>query len=32
MMKLAGTRVYQQMTIRNCNTVRKLLERMEPGS
>jgi uncharacterized protein (DUF1697 family) len=32
MMKLAGTQLYQQMTIRNCNTVRKLVERMEPGS
>jgi uncharacterized protein (DUF1697 family) len=32
MMKLAGTRPYQQMTIRNCSTVRRLLDRMEPGS
>ena len=26
--KLVGTRLYTQMTIRNCNTTRKLLERM----
>jgi uncharacterized protein (DUF1697 family) len=32
MMKLPGTQLYRQMTIRNCNTVRKLLEIMEPGS
>ncbi len=29
MMKLAGTPLYKQMTIRNCNTARKLLELME---
>lgn len=29
MMKLAGTKLYKQMTIRNCNTVRKLVELME---
>ncbi|MPZ73925.1 MAG: DUF1697 domain-containing protein [Nitriliruptorales bacterium] len=29
MMKLVGTPLYQQMTIRNCNTTRKLLELME---
>jgi uncharacterized protein (DUF1697 family) len=29
MMKLVGTPLYQQMTIRNCNTARKLLELME---
>ncbi len=29
MMKLAGTALYKQMTIRNCNTARKLLELME---
>ena len=28
MMKLAGTPLYKQMTIRNCNTARKLLELM----
>ncbi len=27
--KLIGTKLYKQMTIRNCNTVRKLLERMQ---
>ncbi len=26
MMKLVGTKLYKQMTIRNCNTVRKLLQ------
>lgn len=30
MMKLVGTPLYKQMTIRNCNTTRKLLELMEP--
>jgi uncharacterized protein (DUF1697 family) len=29
MMKLVGTPLYKQMTIRNCNTARKLLELME---
>lgn len=29
MMRIAGTPLYKQMTIRNCNTLRKLLERME---
>lgn len=29
MMKLAGTPLYKQMTIRNCNTARKLLQLME---
>lgn len=29
MMQVARTPLYQQMTIRNCNTVRKLLELME---
>ena len=29
MMKLAGTPLYKKMTIRNCNTARKLLELME---
>jgi uncharacterized protein (DUF1697 family) len=29
MMKLVGTPLYQQMTIRNCNTARKLLALME---
>lgn len=29
MMKVVGTPPYQQMTIRNCNTARKLLELME---
>ena len=29
MMKLAGTPLYRQMTIRNCNTVRKLVELMQ---
>jgi uncharacterized protein (DUF1697 family) len=29
MMKLVGTPLYKQMTIRNCNTTRKLLELME---
>ena len=29
MMKIVGTPLYQQMTIRNCNTARKLLEIME---
>jgi uncharacterized protein (DUF1697 family) len=29
MMRLAGTPLYEQMTIRNCNTVRKLLGMME---
>ncbi len=29
MMKLVGTALYKRMTIRNCNTVRKLLELME---
>ena len=28
MMKLVGTNLYAHMTIRNCNTARKLLERM----
>ncbi len=26
LLKLAGTNLYKQMTIRNCNTVRKLAE------
>ena len=30
MMKLAGTPLYKRMTIRNCNTTRKLLQLMEP--
>ena len=29
MMKMAGTPLYKRMTIRNCNTARKLLELME---
>jgi uncharacterized protein (DUF1697 family) len=29
MMKLVGTPLYKRMTIRNCNTTRKLLELME---
>ena len=29
MMKLAGSALYKRMTIRNCNTARKLLELME---
>lgn len=29
LMKLAGTPLYKRMTIRNCNTARKLLELME---
>ena len=29
LMKLAGTPLYKQMTIRNCNTTRRLLELME---
>lgn len=29
LMKLAGTPLYKKMTIRNCNTTRKLLELME---
>jgi hypothetical protein len=29
MIKLVGTSLYKQMTIRNCNTTRKLLELME---
>ena len=29
MMKLVGTPLYKQMTIRNCNTARKLLELMD---
>ena len=29
MMKMAGTPLYKQMTIRNCNTARKLLELLE---
>ncbi|HVF53713.1 MAG TPA: DUF1697 domain-containing protein [Actinomycetota bacterium] len=29
LMKLAGTPLYKRMTIRNCNTTRKLLELME---
>jgi uncharacterized protein (DUF1697 family) len=29
MMKLVGTPLYKQMTIRNCNTARKLLQLME---
>ena len=29
LMKLAGTPLYKQMTIRNCNTTRKLIELME---
>ena len=29
LMKLAGTALYKQMTIRNCNTTRKLIELME---
>lgn len=29
LMKLAGTPLYKQMTIRNCNTARKLLELMQ---
>jgi uncharacterized protein (DUF1697 family) len=29
MMRLVGTPLYKQMTIRNCNTARKLLELME---
>ncbi|MEA2432955.1 MAG: hypothetical protein QOG54_412 [Actinomycetota bacterium] len=29
LMKLVGTDLYKRMTIRNCNTVRKLLELME---
>ena len=29
MMKLVGTPLYKQMTIRNCNTARKVLEMME---
>lgn len=29
MLKVVGTPLYQQMTIRNCNTARKLLELME---
>ncbi len=30
MMKLVGTPLYKRMTIRNCNTARKLLELMDP--
>lgn len=29
LVKIVGTPIYQQMTIRNCNTARKLLELME---
>lgn len=29
MMKLTSDELYQQMTIRNCNTVRKLIEMMK---
>ena len=29
LMKLAGTPLYKQMTVRNCNTTRKLIELME---
>jgi uncharacterized protein (DUF1697 family) len=29
MLKVAGTALYKRMTVRNCNTVRKLLELME---
>ena len=32
MAKLVGTPVYKQMTIRNCNTARKLLELMEAAA
>lgn len=32
MTKIVGTPLYRQMTIRNCNTVRKLLELMAAGS
>ncbi len=32
MMKLAGTPLYKQMTIRNCNTTRKLLALMEAAA
>jgi uncharacterized protein (DUF1697 family) len=32
LMKLAGTPLYKRMTIRNCNTTRKLLELMEARS
>lgn len=31
MMKLVGTDTYKQMTIRNCNTVRKLAQLMQDG-
>ncbi len=31
-MKLAGTPLHQQMTIRNCNTTRKVLTLMETGA
>jgi uncharacterized protein (DUF1697 family) len=31
MMKLTASPLYKQMTIRNCNTVRKLLQLMESG-
>lgn len=32
MLKLVGTDLYKQMTIRNCNTARKLLELMKQAS
>ena len=32
MMKLVGTPLYKRMTIRNCNTTRKLLELMESAA
>jgi uncharacterized protein (DUF1697 family) len=32
MMRLAGTPLYKRMTIRNCNTARKLLELMEAST
>jgi len=28
-LKIVGTKIYKQMTIRNCNTIRKLLELMQ---
>lgn len=31
MNKLVGTKFYKLMTVRNCNTVRKLIQMMEPG-
>jgi len=31
MNKLVGTRLYKSMTVRNCNTVRKLIQMMEDG-